>query len=354
MQRFDLIVIGSGSGLDVAWAASQAGWSAAVVERGALGGTCLNCGCIPSKMLIHSADVVETIKNARQFGVNVGGYSVDFPSIVGKTERLVDGESRRIEEALRDGDNPRLFKGTGRFVGEKTVQVGSETIEGKRVLIATGTRPRVPEIEGLKEAGFITSTEALRLKVQPKVLTIIGGGYIAAELAHFFGSLGTEINIVQRGRLLIANEDEEVAEAFTDIWRSKYNLYMDSEPVEVARDGEAYSVTIRSAKGKWERVLNSDRAQHHGVVLHGLQQGLMLRGQHRKERETPCLGYCRGKVPTARRPRNSLVELKVWTLNGARADSRQVCMFREHHEVSELCGRDLDHSQVLLGTPCRS
>lgn len=259
MQRFDLIVIGSGSGLDVAWAASQAGWSTAVVERGPLGGTCLNCGCIPSKMLIHSADVVGVIKDAPRSGVRVEGYSVDFQSIVERTERLVDGESRRIEKALLEGDNPKLFKGTGRFVGEKTVQVGGEVIRAEKVLIATGTRPKIPEVRGLKEAGFITSTEALRLKAQPKVLTIIGGGYIAAELAHFFGTLGTEINIVQRGRLLIPNEDREVAEAFTDIWRGRYNLYTDSEPVEVARQGGTYRVTIRSSRGRDERVLESDQ-----------------------------------------------------------------------------------------------
>jgi len=199
MREFDLIVIGSGSGLDVALAVVESGQRVAVVEKGPLGGTCLNRGCIPSKMLIHSADVMETINTAEQFGIKVKGYEVDFTSIVKRVTDDVDHDSAEIEKSLRSSKNPVLFKDECRFVDHKTLQVGNETIRAEKILIAAGSRARIPNIKGLKESGFITSDEALRLKVQPKVLTILGGGYIAAELAHFFGSLGTEINIVQRG-----------------------------------------------------------------------------------------------------------------------------------------------------------
>jgi mycothione reductase len=110
-------------------------------------------------------------------------------------------------------------------------------ITADKILIASGTRPRIPLIKGLEESAYITSDEALRLKKQPKVLTIIGGGYIACELAHFFGSLGSSINIIQRRDVLIPNEDEGVSRKFTEIFAKKYNVYLDCE-TEFVSDSE--------------------------------------------------------------------------------------------------------------------
>ncbi|MBI2937372.1 MAG: dihydrolipoyl dehydrogenase [Thaumarchaeota archaeon] len=261
MQRFDLIVIGAGSGLDVANGLAEQGFKVAIIEKGPLGGTCLNRGCIPSKMLIHSADVVETLKSAHLFGVKVDGFSIDFASIVKRVSDSVDKDSKAIEEALKHVQNPKLFKEECIFIGHKTLQVGEETLQADKILIASGGRPRIPNIEGLKESGFITSEEALRLKIQPKVLTILGGGYIAAELAHFFGALGTEINIVQRHPILIPNEDEEVAKAFTQIFSKRYNVLTGYEPVKVSRQGENYQVTVKSVNGNQNKskTLTSDQ-----------------------------------------------------------------------------------------------
>jgi len=237
MQEFDLIVIGSGSGLDVANAVAQDGKRVAIIEKGRMGGTCLNRGCIPSKLLIHSADVMETIKTASQFGINVSGYSIDFEKIVNRANGIVDSDSDGIMQAFSGIENPKLFPHECRFVGEKTISVGSETIRSDKILIASGTRPYIPKIEGLDGSGFITSDEALRLKKQPRVLTIIGGGYIAAELAHFFGALGTKINIMQSRDLLLSDEDEEVAEKFTEIFSKKYNIYLGCDVQSVSKSG---------------------------------------------------------------------------------------------------------------------
>jgi dihydrolipoamide dehydrogenase len=111
----------------------------------------------------------------------------------------------------------------------------------------------------LNDSGFITSDQALRLKTQPKELTILGGGYVAVELAHFYGSLGTRINIVQRHDLLVPDEDEDVARAFTEIFRQKYNVFTGFEPTKVSRGGSQYQVTIKSVKGGDEKVLKSDQ-----------------------------------------------------------------------------------------------
>src|ERR671939_499766 len=225
LQKFDLIVIGSGSGLDVANAAYQHGLRVAVIEKGRMGGTCLNRGCIPSKLLIHSADVAETIKSAHVFGLKVEGFSVDFHSIVEQVNSIIDLQSEKIRKSFEGRENPKLFAKECKFVGEKMISIegggsghsnsndngNNETImiTSDKILIASGTRPRIPEINGLKESGYITSDGALRLNKQPKVLTIIGGGYIACELAHFFGALGTKISIVQTSDVLIPDEDEE-------------------------------------------------------------------------------------------------------------------------------------------------
>ncbi len=251
MQEFDLIVIGSGTGLDVANSAAQTGLRVAIVEKDRMGGTCLNRGCIPSKLLIHSADVAETIKNAAQFGINVNsGFSIDFERIVSRTNHIIDSDSDGIREAFSEIDNPKLFPAKCSFIGEKMLSVGGETIRADKILIASGTRPAIPKIRGLEGTGFLTSDEALRLKKQPRVLTIIGGGYIAAELAHFFGSLGTAINIVQRHDVLVPNEDEEIASKFTEIFSKKYNVYLGYDTESVSRSGDTFTIVARNHAGK--------------------------------------------------------------------------------------------------------
>ena len=239
MQEFDLIVIGSGSGLDVANAAAHSGLKVAIIEKGRMGGTCLNRGCIPSKLLIHSADVVETIKNAGLFGINVNGFAVDFEKIVSRVIEIIDTESDGIRNAFSQVENPKLFSSECKFVDEKTIAVGDgggKTLKAENILIASGTRPFIPKISGLEGSGFITSDQSMRMKKQPRTLTIIGGGFIAAELAHFYGTLGTNINIIQRADVLVPSEDEEVAKKFTEIFSKKYNVYVGYNIESVSKD----------------------------------------------------------------------------------------------------------------------
>ena len=134
MEKFDLVVIGSGSGLNVAAEASARGLKVAVVEEGPMGGTCLNRGCIPSKMLIHCADVAETINTSRKFHIKSKITGIDFRKIVMEISKKVDGESREIEEGLKEDENITLFKHRCEFAGERTIAVGKEKIYGEKVL----------------------------------------------------------------------------------------------------------------------------------------------------------------------------------------------------------------------------
>ncbi|TVP40438.1 dihydrolipoyl dehydrogenase family protein [Candidatus Nitrosocosmicus arcticus] len=237
MQEFDLIVIGGGSGLDIASAAAQHGLKVAIIEKDRMGGTCLNRGCIPSKLLIHSANIAEIIKQSDTFGIKVNDFSIDFEKIMNRVNGITDSESDEIKKGLMQSDNPKLFAKECRFVGEKKIAFKregkkldgdeeDEIISAEKIVIASGTKPIIPKIKGLEETGYITSDEALRLKKQPQVLTIIGGGYVACELAHFFGSLGTKIHIIQRNNLLIPQEDEEISQKFTEVFSRKYNIHL--------------------------------------------------------------------------------------------------------------------------------
>ena len=248
MQFFDLIVIGAGSGLNVSSAAAGMGIKVAVVEKGPMGGTCLNRGCIPSKIIIHSADVAEMIRNSRKFGVNSKISSIDFAKITSRASNIIDKDAKEIEEGIKEGKNTTLFKAETKFISDRTLKVGKKTIRGEKIIIAAGTRPSVPNIEGLKEVDFITSDEALRLKKQPKSLTILGGGYIAAELAHFYGSLGTKVNIIQRGKYLVPNEDEEISSRFTEIFRKKYNVFTETEAFKAGKNKGKFIVETKGKK----------------------------------------------------------------------------------------------------------
>lgn len=245
-----MVVIGSGSGLDVANAAAQGGMKVAIIEKDRMGGTCLNRGCIPSKLLLHSADVMEAIKSAGTFGINVGSVTVDFEKIVRRTNGIIDPDSEGIRKAFESIDNPALFHAECKFVGRKEIAVAGKTITADKILIASGTRPGVPKIEGLEGSGFITSDEALRLEKQPKALTIVGGGYIACELGHFFGSLGTKVNIIQRRDVLLVNEDEEVARRFTEVFAKKHNVYSGYSPTSVVKKDGNFVVSAKSKQGK--------------------------------------------------------------------------------------------------------
>lgn len=250
-MKFDLIVIGSGSGLDIANAAAARGMNVAIVEEGPLGGTCLNRGCIPTKILIHSADVIQTINKAHLFGIKAKKPKIDFKKVMERA-RIVDKDAQQIEEAVKKS-KMTLFKARAKFTGPKTLKVGKEEITADKIVIAAGTRPSIPPIEGLDKVRYMTSDEALKVKRLPKKLIIIGGGYIACEFAHFFGSMGSEITILQRNVRLLPDEDEEIALKFTELFSKQYTVKLKSAVKKVEKkdkmivvytaDGSSYEGT---------------------------------------------------------------------------------------------------------------
>ena len=250
MDELDFLVIGSGSGLDVANDAANQGQSVGVVEKGPLGGTCLNRGCIPSKMLLYHADVLETIERAGEFDIDAEVTGVDFASIVREVNDEVGGDADSIRRGLRSSDAHTLYEGEGRFVDDRTVEIvdgddAGATVRADTVLIAAGTRPAVPDIDGIDGVDFLTSTEALQLETPPDHLVIVGGGYIAAELGHFFGTFGSDVTIVGRRPNLLPDADPAVAEAFTELYADRFTLHTGHAATAVEASGSEITLTAR-------------------------------------------------------------------------------------------------------------
>ena len=244
MKEHDLIVIGSGSGLSVASGWANRGKDVAVVEPGRMGGTCLNRGCIPSKMLIHRADVAETVRNSEEFHVQASMDGVEFEEMVDDVNDEVREESEQISRGIEKSENHTLYDSRARFVDEKVLELEDtgERITAEKIVIAAGTRPSKPPVDGLDQVDYMTSKDALRMDEKPDSVVVIGGGYIACEMAHFWGPLGIEVKIVQGPSVLVDKEDREVAEKFTEIYSDKFEVHTDTYAKAVRSDDGAVVV----------------------------------------------------------------------------------------------------------------
>ncbi|MCG1002926.1 MULTISPECIES: dihydrolipoyl dehydrogenase [Halobacterium] len=250
MDEFDFLVVGSGSGLDVANVAANQGQSVAVVERGPLGGTCLNRGCIPSKLLLYHADVLETVERAGEFDIDAEVNGVDFAGIVEQVNEEVSDDAASIRRGLRSSNQHTLYEGEARFVADHEVEISGGEDDGARiradtVLIAAGTRPAIPPIDGIEDTDYLTSTEALQLEAPPDHLVVVGGGYIAAELGHFFEAFGSDVTVVGRRPRLLPEADEEVADAFTERFAERADVYTGYEATSVTESGGDVTLEAR-------------------------------------------------------------------------------------------------------------
>ena len=246
MEKFDVLVIGSGSGMIIAATAVDQGLKTAVVESGPMGGTCLNRGCVPSKMLIYPADVVTVLKEAEKVGINATVNSIDFKKIMDRMHTLVNGDSDKSARAMDDTPELTWFKETGEFTSNYTMQVGEHTIKAEKIFIVSGARPAVPPVKGIANVNYLTSDTVLELEKPPSSIIIIGGGYIGVEYGHFFSSLGTKTTIIQRPTRIVPEEEPEISDLLKKELARRMEIHPSFEVVEVRQTGDVKTVVAKN------------------------------------------------------------------------------------------------------------
>jgi mycothione reductase len=246
MERFDVLVIGSGSGMIVASTAVDNGFKTAVVDNGPMGGTCINRGCVPSKMLIYPADVVSIFKEAERLGVNATVNSIDFKRIMERMHNLVNGDSATQARAVENTPNLTWLKETGEFISDYTMQVDEHTINAEMIFIVSGARPGIPPIKGIENVDYLTSDTVLELETPPKSIIIIGGGYIGAEYGHFFSGIGTKTTIIQRAFRILPEEEPEISDLLKRELEQRMEIHTGLEVVSVKQEGNVKTVVARN------------------------------------------------------------------------------------------------------------
>ncbi len=265
MMDFDLIVIGSGPGGYVtAIRASQLGMKVAVVEREALGGICLNWGCIPTKALLKSAQVFEYVQHAADYGISISDSKADFGAMVKRSRGVAEGMSKGISFLFKK-NKITLLKGTGKLLRGKKVEItdaaGKQSIvSAEHIIVATGGRakqlPNMP-IDGKKIIGY---RAAMSLGKQPKKMVVVGAGAIGVEFAYFYHTIGTEVIIVeymQQG--LVPREDADISKELTKIYKKKgIKVMANTEVTEVDTKGKGCSVKVKNRKTGKEETIDCD------------------------------------------------------------------------------------------------
>ena len=204
LTTYDLIIVGAGSG-NMLPDDSTADWRVAIVESDRFGGTCLNRGCIPSKMFVYAADVARHARDGQRFGVATRFDGADWPAIRDRVFSRIDPiHDDAVDYRRRNGIDVHL--GAARFVAPKVLEVDGRRITAERIVVAAGTRPFVPPIDGIDRIEALTSDDVMRIDTLPASMLVLGGGVIAAEMGHVFASLGTHVTWVHRGRELLEGQ----------------------------------------------------------------------------------------------------------------------------------------------------
>ena len=255
-MKYDVIVLGSGPGGYVtAIRASQLGLKTAVIEREALGGICLNWGCIPTKALLKSANVFDYIKNAEDYGIKVAPPEADFSGMVARSRGIADGMSKGVTFLLKK-NKVDVIMGTGKVLAGKRIEVttnegDTQVLETSNIIIATGARsrqlPNLPQ-DGNKIIGY---REALTLKTKPKKMVVVGSGAIGVEFAYFYNSIGTDVTIVEYMDGIVPLEDKEIGKQLEkSLKKQGITIKTSAEVTSVDTSGSGCKVSVKTKKGE--------------------------------------------------------------------------------------------------------
>lgn len=243
MSHHDLVIIGSGSGNAVV-DESFADLDVAIVEEDRFGGTCLNVGCIPSKMLAHTAHVIDTVRAAGAFGVEAELRAVRWRQIRDRVFGRLDPISEEGRRGREKADWVTVYSGRARFTGARELDVDGVAVSADQIVIAAGARPVVPPPVTESGVPFETSDTIMRIGGPPRRLAVLGGGYIAAELAHVFAACGTEIVMIDMVDVLLGPQDETIGQEFTALARTRWDVRLGRELTELSGEPGALRLTL--------------------------------------------------------------------------------------------------------------
>ncbi|MEW1880205.1 MULTISPECIES: mycothione reductase [Nocardiaceae] len=245
-EHFDVVIIGSGSGNSIVDQRFDDKKVALIEENSTFGGTCLNVGCIPTKMYVYAAEVARTVRDSAKYGIDAHVDAVRWPDIVERVFGRIDPISEGGKRYRAEGSpNVTLFQGHASFVGPRTIDTGTgTTITADRIVIAAGSRPIVPQ--SIEDSGvdYHTNNDVMRLPALPEHLVILGSGYIAAEFAHVFSALGSKVSIVARKDSLLRALDADIAKRFTELARAKWDVHLDSGDTRGISEGGLHGVEL--------------------------------------------------------------------------------------------------------------
>jgi mycothione reductase len=259
MKEYDVIVIGSGCGMNIVDEALAHDLNVALVDKGPLGGTCANLGCIPSKMLIFAADRIVETQESRKLGIEAEIKNIDFGFIMERMRKFIRENQEHIRQELSHAENLDFYEGEGHFVDDYTIEVNGEKIKGDKIFIASGSRPLIPPIKGLDNVDFLTNETVLKLKERPESLIIIGGGYIAVEYGHFFAAMGTKVTILEMAERLVLAEEPEIAGALKKELGRRMDVYTDVRAEEMKESGSGITVIATDAKSGVKKEFTAQR-----------------------------------------------------------------------------------------------
>jgi dihydrolipoamide dehydrogenase len=258
MKEYDLLVLGGGSANKVSYWAHKEGMKVGLIEHGPLGGTCLNRGCVPSKMMIYPADVRHEARLSADLNLDLKLGSADFSGLMERVRARRRRATKYKEKTIEKADSYHWYKETGVFVDDYILEVGDDELTADRIVIATGTRPLIPPISGIEEVDYLTTRSIFELTQQPQQMTIIGGGYVAAEFSHFFSAMGTDVTIVGRNPFLVKHEDEDVSELLREELSKRMTVLTNHEAIKVQQNENSKIVIARNRESGEELEIASD------------------------------------------------------------------------------------------------
>jgi dihydrolipoamide dehydrogenase len=235
----------------------------ALVAREYLGGTCLNVGCVPSKLLIYPADRIIEIENASKLGVTAPVKSIDFKGIMERMRAYVQRGVSFLREDIATTENLDFYEAEGRFIDDYTLRVQGEKIDeqikGRTIFIASGARPLVPPIKGLQDVAHLTNETLLSLERLPESVVILGGSYIGIEYAHFFSAMGSKVTIVERLERLVAFEEPEVSDLLKKEMEKRMTIYTGATALEARQKGNGVALLLKEESTGQEREVAGER-----------------------------------------------------------------------------------------------